>query len=59
MATSSRQSNHQALEGGRAEVASSVEAAVQCGSGGVQRPGGPGIPLLNRKGGRGGREGLG
>lgn len=38
----------------RAEAGSSVEAAVQCGSGGVQHRR-PGIPQLNRKGGLGGR----
>lgn len=55
MATRRRRPNHQAREGARAEVGSSVEAAVRCGSGGVQRPGGPGIPQLNRKGGLGGK----
>ena len=55
VATPRRQPNHQAREGARAEVGSSVEAAVQCGSGRVQRPGGPGIPQLNKKGGLGGR----
>lgn len=43
------QPNRQEQEGARVEVVSSVEALIECGSGGVQRPGSPGIPQLNRK----------